>query len=98
MKQAEQSNGERYSRIEHVFRPADDVTAGNESAREVDDVRRLKQQQSACLPGKDQRTLQPQADADQNVADVAEEKEILHAVLPPVQGNPGNEPERPKDL
>ena len=85
-------------RIEHIFGAADDVPVAEKRADEIDDVERLKKQQPARLPGKNQRAFQPQANSDQNVTQIAKIEKILQAVLAPVDRNPCHHPDRPKNL
>src|SRR5215469_11968329 len=85
-------------RIEHVLSAADKVMAGQQCARKINGVERLKDQQSASYPGKYQRTLQPQTDSDEEVPHIAEEKKILCSILVPVDRRPHDQPYRPADL
>ena len=61
-------------------------------------VQRLKQQQSARGPGKDQRALQPQANPDEHVADIAERKENSALRIAANREAPKRSAKRPADL
>jgi len=98
VKQAEQPNDEWQVRIEHVFRAADQVSPGQQSAGKIDRVDRLEQKQSGRGPRENQRTLQPQANTDQHISKIAKEEEILQSELPPVERRPDEQPDRPADL
>lgn len=98
MKQAQQTDRQRQAWIEHVFRAANRVMSGDQGAGKVDYVEAVKQQEPAGLPGKQQRTLQPKRDPNKDVAQIAEEKEILHSILSPIQRSPRDQPDRPDNL
>src|ERR1700678_57253 len=98
MKQTEQANPQRNVRIEHEFRTANPVTSADQSARQIDGIERLKEEQAGSLPGKNERTLEPEAGGDEQVAEIAEEKKILQTVLPPVDRRPGQYQGRPQQL
>src|SRR5438477_6655355 len=72
VKQAQQANGERQARVKHVFRTAHNMASGQQSANEIDCVEGLEQEHSRRRPRKNQRTLQPQANSDQYISNVAE--------------------------
>jgi hypothetical protein len=65
---------------------------------QVDGVEALEQQQSRRLPGENQRALQPQCEREEQVSQIAEEQEVLQAVLGPVERDPGDHPDGPADL
>jgi len=98
MKQAEQPDHQRQVRIKHVFGAAYDVVPGKQSSGEIDRKNRLEQKQSRRDPRKNQRTLKPQSDSDQDVSQIAEEEKILRTVLPPINRRPYHEPHGPRDL
>lgn len=98
VEEAEQADGERDVRIKHVLRAADDVMASEQSSREVDAVESLKKKESAGRPGENERTFEPESDADQDVAEVTEEHEIRKAVLSVVKGGPHDQPCSPAEL
>lgn len=98
MKQTDKPNEERQVRVEHIFCAADDVVSGPQRACKIDGIERLEQQQSASDPGEDEWALQPQTNSDEDVADVAEEQEVLCPVLPPIERRPNDQPKRPDDL
>src|ERR1700686_1039707 len=98
VKQAEQADGQRQARIEHVFCAADDVSSCQQSAGKIDGIERLEEKKSRGRPGKNQRTLQPQTNSDQYVSQIAEEEKILQAELLPVERRPDEQPEGPSDF
>lgn len=98
MKQTEQAYQQRHARIEHVLRTADNVAAREECSCQVNRVDSLKEEQAARLPGENERALQPQPEADEDVPNVAEEKKVLQPVLPPVDWNPRDQPDGPENL
>jgi hypothetical protein len=85
-------------RVEDVFGAADDVPAAEKRADKIDDVKRLKKQQPGGLPGKNHWAFQPQANCDQNVAEIAKIEKILQAVLTPVDRNPRHYRDSPENL
>jgi len=89
MEQTEHPDEQRQMWIEHIFRASDQVLPScDKRSRQIDSVEGLKQQQPASGPGKNDRAFQPQPYADQHVPDIAEEQEILRAILMPVQRSP----------
>jgi hypothetical protein len=74
------------------------VLAKQERADEIEPVQGLNQQQPHRLPGEDQPAFQPEAKQDQDVSDIAEEQEILCAILLPIHRRPDGDPCRPSDF
>src|SRR5262249_36914927 len=68
------------------------------SSQQVDRIQGLKKQQSSCLPGKNQRTLQPQSGKDEKVGEITKPQKILRAVVIPVVRYPKRDPDRPQQL
>ena len=98
MKQTEQPNSQWNLRVEHEFRSADQMSSTYEGAHQVDGEQTLEQQQPACLPGEQERALEPERGGDEEIAEITEEKKILRSVLPPVQRDPRNYAYGPDNL
>lgn len=98
MEQAQQPDEQRHGWIKHEFRAADEVLSEQERRQEIKREQGLKEQQSSCLPGEEERALRPQRDCDEEISQVAEVKEVLRAILFPVKRCPGHHPEGPTQL
>src|SRR5229473_3528958 len=70
----------------------------HKSGRQIDAEQTLEQQQRTCLPGKYQRTFQPETGGNEEVPEIAEKKKILRTVFPPVDRSPDHHPRCPEYL
>ena len=71
MKQAEQANPQGNAWIEHVFGAANGMSSTYESNRQVEAEQALKEQETARQRRENQRTFEPEAQRDEQIAEIA---------------------------
>src|SRR5207302_1645971 len=68
------------------------------SSRQIKNKDGLKHQQADRLPREQHRALRPERNRNQEIAEVAKEQEVLHAILLPINRRPTKHEDRPDDL
>src|ERR1700746_716028 len=85
-------------RIEHELGAADGLMSAQPGSRQIKKKDGLKHQQADRLPREEHRALRPERNRNQEIAEVAKEQKILHAILLPINRRPTEHEDRPDDL